>query len=206
VLSTSVNYNYTTDYFSQIFYPGKDSGTIIYSDGNVGEMQNFGATISAQLSPAKWWSVTAQGTFTHKRFEGELWKNYKATITQFNLNINNQFRFKKGWAAELSGFYISKNQNDIQEILDPTGQVSAGLSKQIMKNKATLRLTVRDIFYTQDMEGWTYFEQVIEYFRLQRDSRVATISFTWRFGQAMKQTVKRNNGADEEINRVGSAN
>ena len=102
--------------------------------------------------------------------------------------------------------YISKNQNDIQEILDPTGQVSAGLSKQIMKNKATLRLTVRDIFYTQDMEGWTYFEQVIEYFRLQRDSRVATISFTWRFGQAMKQTVKRNNGADEEINRVGSAN
>jgi hypothetical protein len=56
------------------------------------------------------------------------------------------------------------------------------------------------------MEGWTYFQQVIEYFRLQRDSRVATISFTWRFGQAMKQTVKRNNGADEEINRVGSAN
>jgi len=206
VLSTSLSYNYTSDYFSQIFYPGKDSGTIVYSDGNVGEMQNIGATISAQLSPAKWWSVTAQGTFTHKRFEGELWKNYKATITQFNLNINNQFRFKKGWAAELSGFYISKNQNDIQEILDPTGQVSAGLSKQIMKNKATLRLTVRDIFYTQDMEGWTYFEQVIEYFRLQRDSRVATISFTWRFGQAMKQTVKRNNGADEEINRVGSAN
>ncbi len=206
ILSTSLSYNYTTDYFSQIFYPGKDSGTIIYSDGNVGEMQNIGATISAQLSPTKWWSVTAQGTFTHKRFEGELWKNYKATITQFNLNINNQFRFKKGWAAELSGFYISKNQNDIQEILDPTGQVSAGLSKQIMKNKATLRLTVRDIFYTQDMEGWTYFEQVIEYFRLVRDSRVATISFTWRFGQAMKQTVKRNNGADDEINRVGSAN
>ena len=206
ILSTSFSYNYTNDYFSQIFFAGKDSGTIIYTDGNVGKMQNIGVTMSAQVAPTKWWSFTAQGTFTHKKFDGVLWKNYDASITQFNLNLNNQFRFKKGWAAELSGFYISKNQNDIQEILDPTGQVSAGLSKQIMKNKATLRLTVRDIFYTQDMEGWTYFEHVIEYFRLQRDSRVATISFTWRFGQAMKQSVKRSNGADDEINRVGSAN
>lgn len=206
IISTSVSYNITKDYFSQIFFPGRDSGTIIYSNGNVGKMRNVGVTVSAQLTPAKWWSVVLQGNFTHKKFEGMLWRVYTASRSQYNFNINNQFKFKKGWAAELSGFYIGRNQNDIQEVLDPTGQVSAGVSKQIMKNKGTLRLTVRDIFYTQDMEGWTYFQHVIEYFRLTRDSRVATISFTWRFGKAMKQTVKRTNGADEEINRVGNAN
>lgn len=206
IISTSLSYNFTNDYFSQIFYPGRDSGTIVYTDGNVGRMQNFGITLSAQLSPARWWSLTAQGNFTHKKFEGMLWRNYKASISQFNVNMNNQFRFRKGWSAELSGFYIGRNQNDLQEILDPTGQVALGVSKQIMKNKGTLRLTVRDIFYTQDMEGWTYFQQVIEYFRLVRDTRVATISFTWRFGKAMKQTVKKTIGADDEINRVGNAN
>lgn len=206
ILSTSFSYNITNDYFSQIFYPGKDSGTIVYSNGNVGKMRNFGVTMSAQLQPAKWWSVTVQGNFTHKKFQGILWRVYEASRSQYNFNLNNQFRFKKGWAAEITGFFIGKNQNDIQEILDPTGQIAAGISKQILKNKATLRLTVRDIFYTQDMEGWTYFQHVIEYFRLTRDSRVATLSFTWRFGKAMKQTVKRTNGADDEINRVGNGN
>jgi iron complex outermembrane recepter protein len=206
VLSTSLSYNQTNDYFSQIFYSYPDTDTIIYTEGNIGRMRNFGVTISAQLAPAKWWGLTLVGNFTHKKLEGYIWNQYSASISQFNINVNNQFRFKKGWAAELTGFYIGKSQNDLQEVLNPTGQVSAGVSKQIMKGKGTLRLTFRDMFYTQAMGGWTYFESVIEYFRLQRDSRVATVSFTWRFGKAMKQTVKRSNGADDEINRVGTAN
>ncbi|MBC7851734.1 MAG: TonB-dependent receptor, partial [Chitinophagaceae bacterium] len=213
MLSTSISYNFTNDYFSQIFFEDSTAisadtsrRTIIYTDGNVGRMQNVGLTVAALLAPAKWWSLNAQANFTYKRFDGFIWNTYKASISQFNINMNNQFRFNKGWAAELSGFFIGRNQNDLQEILDPTGQVSIGLSKQILKNTGTLRFTLRDVFYTQDMEGWTYFEKVIEYFRLQRDSRVATISFSWRFGKAMKQTVKRSNGAEDEINRVGTGN
>jgi hypothetical protein len=167
-------------------------------------MQNFGLTMSAQLSPAKWWSLTAQATLNHKKIEGVLWKHYKASITQLNLSINNQLRFKKGWSAEFSGFYLTRNQNDLQEVLNPTGQMSFGVSKQILQNKATIRFTFRDVFYTQTMAGWTHFESVLEYFKLLRDTRVATIGFTWRFGKAMKATARRNGGADDEMNRVGT--
>lgn len=208
LLNVGISYNYTNDYFSQIFFPSVTNGvsTIIYSEGNVGHVENFGLTAGLQFSPAKWWSLNSQANFTHKKLRGTLWKEYIADISQFNININNQFRFRKGWSAELSGFYIGKSQNDLQEVLDPTGQVSAGLSKQILKNKGTLKFTVRDIFYTQVMAGLTHFETVNEYFSFKRDTRVATLSFTYRFGKALKQTVKRSNGAEDEMNRVGNGN
>ncbi|HYF32204.1 MAG TPA: outer membrane beta-barrel protein [Chitinophagaceae bacterium] len=206
-ISTTVSYNIIRDYFSQIFYSDTSTGRITYSEGNVGKMQNFGLTVSTQLNPAKWWSFSGQATMNHKKFEGVLWKVYKASITQLNLSINNQLRFKKGWGAELSGFYTTRAQNDIQEVLDPTGQLSLGFSKQVMGNKGTLRLTFRDVFYTQSMAGWTYFNSVVEYFKLMRDSRVATISFTYRLGKAMKQQARRSSGAaGDEVQRVGTVN
>ena len=207
VFTTSISYNLINDYFSQVFLSDTSTGRIIYTEGNVGKMQNFGLTMSAQLQPAKWWSLTAQATLNHKRIEGVLWKLYKANMTQLNVSMNNQFHFKKGWSAELSGFYLTRNQNDLQEVLDPTGQISFGIAKQVLQNKGTIRFTFRDVFFTQTMAGWTHFESVLEYFKLWRDTRVATIGFTWRFGKAMKNTARRNgSAADDEMNRVGTVN
>ena len=59
-----------------------------------------------------------------------------------------------------------------RKYLEPTGQVSMGVAKQVLKNKGTVRLTFRDIFYTQAMEGLTEFKQADEYFKLKRDTRV----------------------------------
>ncbi|MGB8193796.1 MAG: outer membrane beta-barrel protein [Chitinophagaceae bacterium] len=204
--STTLGYNILKDYISQVFFSDTATGRVIYTEGNVGRLQNFSLTMTAQASPAKWWSLSAQATLTHKIIEGQLWKYIRASITQLNLSVNNQFRFKKGWGAELSGFYLTRNQNDLQEVLTPTGQLSIGASKQVLQNKGTVRLTFRDIFYTQVMAGLTDFQQTTEYFKLMRDSRVATISFTYRFGKAIKQQVRRSGAAGEEMERVGTVN
>lgn len=205
ILTTTVGYSVTNDYFSQLFIANGD-GTIIYTEGNFNRMRNISASVSANFSPVHWWSFTAMTLYNHKRIEGVLWKDYVASIGQMNFNINNQFRFKKDWTAELSSFYITKNQNDIQEILEPTGQVSAGIAKQVWKNKGTIRLTVRDIFYTQAMEGLTHFERTDEYFKLQRDSRVCTLGFVYRFGKSFKPGKRSAGGASDEMQRVGNGN
>lgn len=206
LLTTSFTYNLTKDYISQIFL-SDTSGIIIYTEGNVGQLQNLGVSVSVQIPITKWWNLSGQVSMNHKIIEGQLWKQYKATMTQANINLNNQFRFKKGWSAELSGFYITKNQNDLQEVLDPTGQLSTGVSKQVWKNKGTFRLTFRDMFYTQAMAGWTQFQNTVEYFKLIRDTRVVTFSFTYRFGQSMKGPARRQTGgAGTEMERVGTVN
>jgi len=205
LLVTSVSYSYVKDYFSQIFL-SDTSGNIIYTEGNLGRMQSIGLSMSLHVKPFSWWTLNLQADFLYKKIEGVLWKDYTAEISQLNANMTNQFQFNKGWAAELSGFYITKAQNDIQEVLEPNGQLNAGISKQILKKQGTIRLNVRDLFWTNNMSGLTYFQQTDEYFTIKRDSRVVNISFTYRFGKAFKTTARRGSGAQEEMNRVGAGN
>lgn len=200
---TSISYSTTKDYFSQVF-PVDSNGIVLYTEGNLGRLQNFGVSAGVQLSPKPWWSFQLQAVLNHKKMEGFIEKEYRASITQVNISFNNQLRFQKGWSAELSGFYTSKSQHDIQEVVDPAGQLSIGLAKNILNNKGSLKLAVRDLFYTQWMKGNTLFTRADEYFKLTRDTRVATISFSYRFGKAFKSIKRSKGSANEELERVGN--
>lgn len=205
LLVTTLSYSRTRDYFSQIFLSDTATGMVIYTEGNLGKARNLGASVSLQTPIRKWWSINGQLNYNNKRIEGVVYGRAIATISQMTLNLANQFRWGKSWGGELSGFYASRSQTDLQEVLDPAGQVSLGLSKTLLKGKGTLRLTVRDIFYTQIMAGNTTFNNSSEYFSFTRDTRVANLAFTYRFGKPIKGAVKRSEGASkEEIQRVGN--
>jgi iron complex outermembrane recepter protein len=211
IFSTGISYSYLKDYFSQIFIIDSNSSnvnknTIIYTRGNVGKFQNIGLTASLQLPVTKWWSLTAAVVYNHKIIEGFIWAPIRATVNQVNISLNNQFQFGKGWAAELSGYYLSNSQTDLQETLIPQGEMGAGLSKQVLKNKGTVRLAIRDIFYTQNYSGYSKFQNSDEPFDIKWDSRVARITFTLRFGKAMKAVKRSAGGATEETERAGTGN
>ena len=211
ILSTGISYSYLKDYFSQIFIIDSNSSNvnknvIIYTRGNVGTFHNFGVTATLQTPVTKWWSITSTVIYNHKIIKGVIWAPLRATINQVNFSLNNQFQFKKGWSAEISGYYLTKSQIDLQEYLTPQGELGAGISKQIMKNKGTLRLAVRDIFHTQNYSGYSYFENSEEPFKIKWDTRVVRITFSWRFGKTMKAIKRSAGGATEETDRVGTGN
>jgi iron complex outermembrane recepter protein len=202
-LTTTVSYSIVKNYFSQIF--DTIGGLFYYSQGNVGRTHNLGLSTAIVLSPVKWWSFSFQALYNHKElkgFKGDA--NFKSDINQLNINMSNQFTFAKIYNGELSGFYTTRARNDLQEELYPTGQMSLGVSRPVLKKKATLKMSLRDLFYTNAMEGLTQFPKATEYFILRRDTRVINLSFTYRFGKAYK-TIKRSNGsAGDEIERVGN--
>lgn len=204
LLTTAISYNGIQNYFSQIFLSDANKGILLYTQGNVGHTTNLALSSTLAVSPAKWWSLTAQAVYNHKQLRGFNGNSYTSTIDQLNINTNNQFNFAKKYTAEISGFYTTRARNDIQELLYPTGQVSVGVGKQVMNKKGTLRLSARDIFYTNAMEGLTQFPSATEYFIIKRDSRVLTLSFTYRFGKAYKTTKRTDNSAADEIQRVGN--
>jgi hypothetical protein len=163
LLTTAVSYSIIKNYFSQLFLTDS-SGILIYSEGNVGRAYNFGLSVTLQASPVKWWSFTTQAVFNHKELIGYAGEKFCNSINQLNFNLNNQFRIGKIYTGELSGFYTTKARNDLQELLYPTGQLSIGIARPILKKKATLKASMRDIFYTQKMEGLTQFQGADEYF------------------------------------------
>jgi iron complex outermembrane receptor protein len=204
-LNTSVSYNYTNDYFSQVFTLDPVTGIVVYTDGNIGHMHNIGASVSLQKDIRPWWFAVAEVNYNYKEIKGSVQNTeYNPSMNQVQFNLSSQFNFKKGWAAELSGFYITRSQNDLQEVLDPNGQVTFGLSKQVLKDKGNIRFSVRDIFYTQRMQGHTYFNKSDEFFTMQYDTRVATLSFTYKFGKMFKPARTSSGSAADEIQRAGN--
>lgn len=202
VLNTSLSYSHSKDYFSQIFYTDS-AGTFYYSEGNLGDRKVYGLSVAYNQAVLSFWTLTTQLDVQHKKMKGFVWKPLEASITQFTLSVNNQIKLAKKWSMEASGYFISRSQADIQEVVEPTGQVGLGVSRQMFKNKGSLKLNVRDIFYTQDMEGFTIFNHATEYFRLQRDTRLVNLAFTYRFGKAVKTPARRMNKVDE-AERVGN--
>jgi len=204
-LVTSASYSVTKDYFSQIF-PIDSNGIVLYTEGNLGKLQVFALSTSLQLNPAKWWNLSSNVVYNHKILNATIYADWRRTVNQFTINLNNQFRFKKGWSGELSGFYVSQSQHDIQEVVEPSGQLSIGISKTVLKNKGTVRLAARDLFHTQWMKGFTLFDGATEYFEMFRDTRVVTLALTYRFGKAFKTNRRSGGAASDEMQRVGTGN
>jgi iron complex outermembrane recepter protein len=201
-LTTTLNYSRTENYFTETF---EQSGyATIVRNGNIGVRQNAGLSISAQITVVKWWTTVLYSNYNYTHYRGELYGEL-VNISASNIlfNVNNQFKFEKGWSAELSGFYRTKGV-DGQILIQPMGQASAGVSKQVMKGKGSVRLNIRDIFWTNRAKGTINFQKTEAQFRNSRDTRVAGISFTYRFGKPIKgpQNNRKKGGADEEQNRV----
>jgi outer membrane receptor protein involved in Fe transport len=201
-LTTTLNYSKTDNYFAETFEQ-VDYATIVRR-GNIGERQNAGVSVSVQIPVVKWWTAILYGNYNYNSFKGELYGEYlDVSASNFLVNVNNQFNFGKGWSAELSGFYRSKGV-DGQIFILPLGQVSAGVSKQVLKNKGSIRFNIRDIFWTNKVEGYMDIQGTDTRFWNLRDSRVAGLTFTYRFGKPLKgpQNNRKKGGASEEQSRV----
>jgi len=205
VLTTTLNYSHTKDLFNETFEQ-KGFATIV-RQGNYGLRNSVNLSVSAQLSPAKWFRTMIYGEANYQQYKGKLYgEDINIDGTTYLLNVNNQFTFKKGWSAELSGFYRSKGVEG-QILIKPMGMLNAGIQKQVLKNRGSIKLTVRDITGPRKNKGNINFQDTEATFRQYSDNRVASISFTYRFGKPIKGLQKRKTGgAGDEQNRIKSNN
>jgi len=200
-LSTTLNYSYTEDFFSETF---EQSGrATILRNGNIGSRQNAGIAVSAQLHVTKWWMSILYSNVNYTKFKGVLYgEPISVDATTLTLNVNNQFTFSHGWSAELSGWYRTKGVEG-QIVIYSLGQATAAVSKKLLQDKASIKLGVRDFLYTNKPHGYLNFQQTEATFHNNRDSRQVSMTFSYRFGKPLKVPVRRRtNGAGEEESRV----
>jgi iron complex outermembrane recepter protein len=201
-LTTTLNYSLTRNFFSETFQ--QDGHATIVRNGNIGKRQNAGIAVSAQVPIMKWWTAILYGNLIYNQFSGVLYgEPINVSAPTFLGNLNNQFHFNKGWGAEISGFYRSSGVEG-QILVNPMGQASAAVSKQLFKEKASLKLALRDIFYTGQVSGHINFQQTEASFQNSRDSRQLSLSFSYRFGKPFKVPTQKHagGGAEDEQNRV----
>ena len=202
MLTTTLNYSNTQNFFAETFE--QEGHATIVRRGNIGRRENAGIAVSLNMPVTKWWNTTIYVNVNYNHFTGELYgENLDVNAIQGMGNMSNMFKFKHGWSAELSGWYRTSGIEG-QIYIQPLGQTSAAIAKQILKDKASLKLGLRDMFYTQQVRGTINFQQTQATFHNTRDSRQLSLTFTYRFGQAVKgaQNNRHSGGADDESNRL----
>jgi len=204
---TTFNYNNTDDVISQIVKPEPNSKIRYLTVDNVARYTNIGISFTVPITFAKWWNANFFTNVFNNHYKGVYDSiNLDMAYTSFTANITNNFTFKKGWTAELSGFYRHKALNGLTQ-MEPVYQMSLGVQKQIMKGKGTLRFNFRDPFAWQKFEGRNTYGLVDGGFISRPDTRQLTGTFTWRFGKTGQQSQprRRNSSSQDEQNRVGQS-
>jgi iron complex outermembrane recepter protein len=202
MLTTTLNYSNTQNFFAETFE--QEGHATIVRRGNIGRRENAGIAVSLNVPVTKWWNTTIYVNVNYNHFTGKLYgENLDVNAIQGMGNMTNMFKFKHGWSAELSGWYRTSGIEG-QIYIQPMGQTSAAIAKQILKDKASLKLGLRDMFYTQQVRGTIDFQQTQATFHNTRDSRQLSLTFTYRFGQAIKgaQNNRHSGGADDESSRL----
>ena len=205
---TTLNYNNTTDVISQIFKQNSQTKIVYFTSDNVAKFINMGISITAPVTIAKWWNTNFFTNIYNNHYKGIYnTQPLDMSYTSFTVNITNTFTIKQGFSLELSGFYRGKGVDQLT-INQPIYQISIGGQKNIFKNKATVRLNIRDPFAWQEYRGVTEYGNIYAKIHSKFDARQVTANFTYRFGKNTQQPPqrRRNNATQDEQNRVGGAN
>ncbi len=207
-LTTTINYTSTNNIIQMVLQQNDQTNETFVKKANIAGSRQFGLAVTANKSITKWWTGNIYANVFNNHFKGVV-NNEQISIgnCSFMVQLQQQFKFSKGWSAELSGFYRSKGLEGVIYI-KPIAQVNAGLSKQVLKNKGSIRLNVRDIFAGSVFKGYSKYGTVDANFKNVNDSRAVSINFTYRFnkGKLKANSGRKTGGASEEQNRVKSGN
>lgn len=174
-----------------------ENKTFVTSD-NLDNQDNVSLTVSFPVPIAKWWNLQANFTGVYNAYNS-IYLDQQLEIKQASWNIyaSNNFTLGKGWSAELSGWYNSRAFYGLYAA-KPMGMLNAGVQKNILNKKGTIRLNVNDIFWTNRFNGTAIYKDIDFKVKSEWPSRQFRVTFTYNFGnQNVKGARQRNTGSDD---------
>lgn len=198
---TKNDQNITLARFKEVFpliATAADTNVTVQIPINLSSSDYVGLSISAPIRINKWWNMINNADIYYQQFHG----NFSGTSLNngkpaADIRTNNTFTFKKGWTAELNASLNTGGRSGFM-VLDPQWGIGTGVQKLILKNKGTLRFNITDIFWTNLPKAVITYDNYIEKWHAYRETRVANIGFSYRFGSNKVQAARRRTTASEE--------
>jgi hypothetical protein len=159
-INFTLGYSHTKDVsniaivrFKDVFpnIPSEDNVTVQIPI-NLESSDYVGLTVSAPVRISKWWNSINNVNVFYNHFNGQLATTQLSEgKPSLNVSTNNTFTMGKGWTTELNANYNSSGQYGFMAYRPQWG-IAAGVQKSILKNKATIRFNMTDIFWTNSEE------------------------------------------------------
>ncbi len=224
-LSTSGYYNRSTGVFQfvtqetgefvEIENPDDPSNPVnvpvqVRTPINLSTESRYGMEFTTTYTPKKSWRFTwnlnlfqrdLKGDYTYVNFlDEEIVQNFDSENFTWFTRFSARFPLPAKINFQTNFFYRGPSEN-AQSINKGSLNTNLALSKDILKDKATLSLNVRDVFNTRKRVSETRTANVFTESEFQWRKRQITLSFLYRFNQQQNQrgrNQQRNGGGGDE--------
>jgi iron complex outermembrane recepter protein len=197
-LNIAIGYNHTTDYSQTITAQIGEKTTA--AQDNIGSLDNAYLNISAPMPITKWWEGYVNVTGFYNNYKGELPSgNLDEKTFGLNYYIQQNFNLGKGWSTQVSSWFNAGTKQAIFKTA-AFGSVDFGVKKKIMKDKASIRLNVNDVFNTQRYMQTVNFGNMDFTYLRKWESRGVRLQFVWSFGKTTFAARERD--TNQDANRI----
>lgn len=128
------------------------------------------------------------------------------STTSFTIWNQHSFKLPKGFSAEVTGFYSSKAIWEGMFTQNPMSSINIGVSKNVLKDKGTIKLVMNDIYRGQFFRGESNFAGQQLKIHNTWESRQFRVNFNYRFGNNKVKGSNRSTGLEDENQRIKTNN
>lgn len=203
---TTLTFSRTTDNITQVIAPSEeDLQLTVQTNKNLNTADIYGLFMIVPVEITKWWNTTNSVNAYYGSYSGTVANTTLSNQGNFTFNCNSVSNFKigNGYSAEFTGNYRAREVYAFMDV-DPIWYINLGFQKKF-KN-STLKFAVNDVFYTNKTTADTEFTDYKEHFKVTRDTRVVTVSYTYNFGSNSNPQRRRAGGAEDIKQRADSSN
>jgi hypothetical protein len=194
-------YTYDKGAIYQLTLQDNDNNILQYIASNIEKNVEYGLDFVTYFSILDKWDVSFVTSFFNDSDTFTLGNNIQTTQQKWSnyTSIDNNFTFLKDQSltANLSFLYISSNIQGLSEVSNRS-LVSLSVRKTLWNKKATLSLTLNDIFNGQKVTKTTQFVNQNSAYSSNYDVQTIRLGFRYNFGNTKLTTNQRTKSSVEQ--------
>jgi iron complex outermembrane recepter protein len=206
-INTSIGYAHTVDLFTELIDTAQGNKTFIINK-NINSFDNYTFNIAAPLPLAKWFNGFLNFSLYHSIFNADKtnisYDIKDASITAYNVYMENTITLPKDWSLQISGWYNSPSiWGGVWRSL-PQGSLDLGFQKKILNGNGKIKVSYGDILNTA---GWRSVSDFNPGLYMSGnghwEAHQLKINFSYNFGnKEVKGARNRQTGLEDEKGRI----
>lgn len=202
-LNTTLSYSHVDDVFGQVVDTAAGLKSFL-SNRNLAtqDITNLNMSYSFQYKAYSFFA-SANGYYSKYQASYGTGRDINIDTWAANFFMQNSYSFGKDWSAELSGFYTTPAiwQGSMKSA--SIWSADAGVQKKILQGKATVKVSVSDLFNSLKWSANSDFSGQKVWASGKQETRQLKLSFTYRFDNHQAKGPRQiQSGAEEESKRV----
>ena len=194
-LTSSIYYRYSEGTIARSIRTVLNDQQTLSRPENLKDEHAYGLELTLSYSPFKWWRINSDANFFRAITDGtNVQEGLKADTYAIRGRVTSRMTIRKKTDIQLRLSYRGPRETTQGRSKSITS-LDISANRDILKKKATLTLSIRDLFNTRKYRSEVFLDDFFSDSEFQWRARTATLTFNYRLNQKKKRGGRRGGGS-----------